>query len=80
MLKIYIIGVCVLLIAILANILASILGLMSWYDAVVSFQKNGWSSLKQLKISDVAWLFLLYPFLLGLGYTAGNWLYQLMSK
>jgi hypothetical protein len=80
MLKIYIIGVCVLLIAIIANIVAGILGLSSWYDALSLFQKSGWSSMKQLRFLDYAWLFVLYPFLLGLGYTAGNWLYQFISK
>jgi hypothetical protein len=80
MLKIYIIGIVILIIAILANILASVLGLMSWYDAIASLQKNGWSSLKQWKLFDYLWLLLLYPFLLGVGYLVGNRLYEWMVK
>lgn len=80
MLKIYIIGIAILLIAILANILAGILGLMSWYDAVLSLQKNGITALKRWRLVDYTWLFIVYPFILGLGYAAGNWLYQFFAK
>ncbi|MBX9782409.1 MAG: hypothetical protein K2X48_03850 [Chitinophagaceae bacterium] len=80
MLKIYIIGIAILLIAIVANVLAGILGLMSWYDAVTSLQKQGWAALKEWRLMDYIWLFAVYPFILGLGYVAGNWLYQLFSK
>jgi hypothetical protein len=80
MVKIYMIGVAVLLIAIAANVLASVLGLMSWYDAITSLQKNGWNSFKQWKLFDYLWLFLFYPFILGLGYAVGNRLYEWMVK
>jgi hypothetical protein len=80
MFKIYIIGAAVLLIAIAANILASVFGFMSWYDAISSIQKNGWSSFKQWKMFDYLWLLLLYPFLLGIGYVVGNKLYEWIVK
>lgn len=80
MLKIYITGVAILIVAILANILAGLLGLMSWYDALITLQKNGVNALKQWRWMDYAWLFLLYPFILGLGYMAGNWLYRFITN
>jgi hypothetical protein len=80
MLKIYIIGIAILLIAILANVVASVLGLMSWYDAVLSLQKNGTNALKQWRLMDYAWLFALYPFILGCGYKAGELLYEWLQK
>jgi hypothetical protein len=80
MFKIYIIGAAVLLIAIAANILASVLGVMSWYDAIASLQKNGLNGFKQWKLFDYLWLLLLYPFLLGLGYLVGNRLYEWIVK
>lgn len=80
MLKVYIIGMTVLLIAILANALAGILGVMSWYDAIVSLQKNGAASLKQWKLMDYAWLFIVYPLILGAGGLIGMKLYELLVK
>jgi hypothetical protein len=80
MLKIYIIGIAVLLIAILANILTSVLGVISWYDAILSLQKNGINGLKQWRVIDYAWLFVLYPCILGAGAVLGNRLFELLVK
>ena len=80
MLKIYIIGIAVLLIAILANILASVLGVLSWYDAILSLQKNGMGGLKQWRVLDYVWLFILYPTILGAGAFLGNRLFELLVK
>jgi hypothetical protein len=80
MLKLYIIGICVLFIAILANVLAGIFGLMSWYDAVVSLQKNGIAAMKQWKVIDYVWLFLLYPMILGAAGFLGMKLYEMIIK
>ncbi len=80
MIKLYIIGICVLFIAILANVLAGMLGWMSWYDAITSLQKNGMAALKQWKLMDVIWLFLLYPLSLGAAGFIGIRLYELIAK
>jgi hypothetical protein len=80
MLKIYCIGIIVLLIAILANVLASVIGVMSWYDAFSSLQKNGWASLKDWSWKDYVWLFVLYPVILGAAGYYGLKLYELIVK
>jgi hypothetical protein len=80
MLKIYCIGIIVLLIAILANVLASVIGVMSWYDAVTGLQKNGWASLKDWSWKDYVWLFVLYPVILGAAAYYGLKLYDLIVK
>jgi hypothetical protein len=80
MLKFYIAGIIVLLIAILANVLAGILGLMSWYDAAVSLQKNGINGLKEWRWMDYLWLFILYPLILGSAAVAGIRVYETLLK
>ncbi len=80
MLKIYFIGIIVLFVAILANVLAGVLGVMSWYDAITSLQKNGWSSLKKWSWKDYLWLFLLYPMILGAAGYYGLKLYEVVIK
>ncbi len=80
MLRIYCIGIIVLLIAILANVLASVIGVMSWYDAVTGLQKNGWASLKDWSWTDYVWLFVLYPVILGAAAYYGLKLYDLIVK
>jgi hypothetical protein len=80
MLKLYILGICILLIAIIANILAGVLGLMSWYDALLSLQKNGAAAFRQWRFIDYIWLFFLYPMLLGGAAFIGNRLYELLLK
>lgn len=52
-------GYCVLAVAILANVLANALGLVGWYD----FLRKNYDSLTALSL---VWLFIIYPFLLGL--------------
>ena len=80
MLKIYCIGIIVLLIAILANVLASVSGVMSWYDAISGLQKNGWAALKEWSWKDYLWLFLLYPLILGAAGYYGLKLYEVLIK
>jgi hypothetical protein len=66
MLKIYIIGLIILLAAILFNIVASKLNIMGWYDFLTHLVNQGKSTFSQMRWLDYAWLFLFYPFLLGL--------------
>lgn len=80
MLKVYCIGMIVLLIAILANVLASVSGVMSWYDAITDLQKNGWASLKEWSWKDYLWLILLYPLILGAAGYYGLKLYEVLIK
>jgi hypothetical protein len=80
MLKIYCTGIIVLLVAILANVLAGVLGVMSWYDAITGLQKNGWASLKEWHWKDYLWLLLLYPLILGAAGYYGLKLYEVLIK
>lgn len=80
MLKLYVIGIIVLVVAIFANVLAGVLGFLSWYDAILSIQKNGAAAFKQWKITDYLWLFILYPLILGAAGYYGLKLYELIVK
>ena len=69
MVRIYIIGITVLLVAILANGVAKNFGILTWYDFIKSFSEE---SSKNFSILNYLWLFIIYPFLLGLGYLLGD--------
>ena len=79
MLRLYIIGICILIIAIVANAVIVKLGLKSWYDFIDLIGKNGWNAFKIISIIDYIWLFIGYPLVLGLGYILGIKLYNLWS-
>tara|TARA_B100000902_G_C27307863_1_gene916609 strand:- start:634 stop:858 length:225 start_codon:yes stop_codon:yes gene_type:complete len=66
MIKYYFIGVIILISAILANIIASKIGLKTWYDFLNTIN-NGTS----LSTFDFIWLFVFYPFTLGLSVKFG---------
>lgn len=76
MLKIYIIGLAILITAILANFIGSKIGLLSWYDLLNLISSKGGEGFKTVRFIDYLWLLLLYPFALGLGYLFGNKLFQ----
>jgi hypothetical protein len=78
MLKLYIIGLAILVTAILANFLAAKLGLLSWYDFLNLLSDKGGEAFKKVKFLDYLWLFILYPLALGLGYWFGIKLFQLI--
>ena len=48
MLRIYIIGLAILLIAIFANVIVAKLGLSTWYDFGPRFFSNGFSEIKEV--------------------------------
>jgi hypothetical protein len=75
-LKLYIIGLAILITAILANILASKLGLLSWYDFLNLISDKGGDGFKEVRFLDYIWLLLLYPLALGLGYWFGIKIFQ----
>jgi hypothetical protein len=76
MLKFYIIGICILIIAIIANAAIVNIGLKSWYDFIDLLSKHGSQAFSKLKILDYVWLFLGYPLVLGLGYSIGFKCYE----
>ncbi|WP_282040685.1 DUF7672 family protein [Winogradskyella flava] len=76
MLKIYIVGITILLIAILANGLVIKLGVKSWYDFISLLSNDGSLGFNKLSIIDYLWLFIGYPFVLGFGYWIGDKIYH----
>ena len=77
MLRLYIIGICILLVAIIANILVKEIGIITWYDFGYQIIKKGFKSVQDLSFLSIFWLFILYPLILSLGYLIGNSIYKL---
>jgi len=69
MVRIYIIGLTILLVAIITNGGAKYLGVLTWYDFMKSFSEQ---SSKNFSILNYLWLFIIYPLILGLGYILGD--------
>lgn len=59
LLKIFVLGVSILLVAIILNIVAAKLSLTGWYDYLQYFGK------KTPSLVSYLWLFIMYPLLLG---------------
>lgn len=78
LIKLYLIGVCILVIAILANIVIEWLNIASWYDFIESLQIDGKEAFSKLGFVDYLWLFILYPLTLGAGYYLGLKLYEII--
>lgn len=76
MLRLYIIGIAILIIAILANGIVIKLGIKSWYGFIELMSKQGLSAFNVLSFVDVLWLFIGYPIILGLGYWVGDKVYS----
>jgi len=74
MIRIYFIGLFILITAIAANILAVKLQLKSWYD-LLNGLANSKSYWELITFKDSLWLFLLYPLVLGLGAVFANFIY-----
>ena len=75
MLRIYIIGVFILIIAILANTLISKIGISTWYDFGPDLFEKRFLAIKEAGFLNCLWLFIIYPLILGFGYVIGNKLY-----
>jgi hypothetical protein len=71
LIKLYLVGLVVLVLAILANFLAAQLGLRTWYDFL-----NQWGAGNALNFKDGLWLFVLYPLILGCSLLIGNMLWK----
>ena len=77
MIRLYIIGVLILIIAILSNFIVSKLGVATWYDFLNNIAKN---EPNNYSIIDYLWLFVLYPLVLGSGFFLGDLVYNLFNK
>lgn len=78
MVRIYIIGLSILIIAILANYVVGKIGILSWYDFLNYLSDKETSTVEKVKTIDYLWLFVGYPLVLGLGYLAGEKIYELI--
>ena len=77
MLRLYSIGLSILLIAIVANVIVGKLGISTWYDFGPQFFKRGFTVLKEVGLVSCIWLFILYPLTLALGYLIGDKIFKL---
>ena len=78
MLRIYIIGIFILLIAIIANVIVAKFGISTWYDFGTDFFNKGFVALKEVGFFSSPWLFIIYPIVLALGYIIGERIYNLL--
>lgn len=78
MFKLYIIGVSILIIAIIANALVVKIGIKSWYDFIELLNEFGKHAFGKIGIVDYLWLFIGYPFILGFGYWLGSKVHSLL--
>tara|TARA_Y100001954_G_C15553946_1_gene475227 strand:- start:207 stop:443 length:237 start_codon:yes stop_codon:yes gene_type:complete len=77
MLRIYIIGLSILVFAIIINVLVSKFGLSTWYDFGQELSNSGANAIKETGVVNLIWLFLLYPICLGLAVIIGEKIYGL---
>jgi hypothetical protein len=66
MLRLYVAGLIVLLAAIVLNVVVARTGVLGWYDFLLQIQRVGLREGIQVRTIDAVWLFVGYPFLLGL--------------
>ena len=78
MLKVYLTGIIILVSAIVLNVLSGLLGIAGWYDFLSGLSREGKVFLRQLGVLDYAWLFVLYPALLGLSTVLADRLFKLL--
>ena len=63
---IFVTGFFILIGAILINIIANFIGLVTWYDLIYGLADNGVHDFLKLNLFSIFFLFIVYPFLLGL--------------
>lgn len=80
MMRLYIIGLFILIIAILANGLAIKIGVKSWYGFIELWLQEGSAVFKKIAFFDYLWLFVFYPLILGAGYWLGDKVYYIIFK
>ena len=78
MVRIYIIGISVLIVAIIANFLAGKLGLKTWYDLFNALGGSDDIAISAFGIADYIWLIFVYPLCLGFGYILGDKLFNII--
>ena len=80
MIRLYIIGFSILIGAIVLNVIIQKLGIMGWYEFLGKLQEQGKAVFSTMRAIDYLWLFLGYPFLLGMSYLLGEKIYGLFVR
>lgn len=78
MIRIYIIGLAILIVAILANAIVVKLEIKTWYDFITLLTTEQSSAFNALTFIDYLWLFIAYPLVLGCGYWIGDKIHHLI--
>lgn len=78
MIKLYLIGISILIVAIIANTIVIKIELKSWYDFIELLANYGITAFKKINVFDFLWLLFGYPLILSLGYVIGNKLYSII--
>lgn len=78
MLKTYFTGVIILIAAILFNGVIARVGITGWYGFLNDLAEKGGAVFRDLTVLDYAWLFILYPLLLGLSGVLANKLWSIL--
>tara|TARA_B100000902_G_C26915268_1_gene718924 strand:+ start:377 stop:625 length:249 start_codon:yes stop_codon:yes gene_type:complete len=80
-LKFLLTGYCILISAIIANIIAKLIKITTWYDFYNQLIKLGVkNTIHTLHIIDILWLFLIYPIILSLGFLVGEKIYIFITS
>jgi len=80
MLKIFLSGWMVLLVAIFLNVLVQRFHIMGWYEFLNKLQSIGKVTFSGMTVVDYLWLFLVYPLCLGYAALMGDRLYALIFR
>ena len=76
MIRLYIIGLCILFIAIIANVLIEKAGISTWYNFGSQFVSKGFKAIQEVGWLSCFWLFICYPLILSLGYLIGDKIFK----
>ena len=79
MTKLYIIGICILLIAIIANTIANYINITTWYNFynTILEKESLLKAIQSQSVFNLFWLFFIYPFILGTAYLIGEELFNI---
>lgn len=66
MLKIYLIGLVILVSAIILNVIATSLNISTWFSFADKLKDKGIKAIGQEKVLSLLFLFIIYPLLLGI--------------
>ena len=80
MLRLYFVGIGILIVAIIANAIVIKIGLKSWYDVFKLLQDFGSNAFSKISVIDYIWLFVAYPLILACGYWIGDKFYHLLFR